>query len=535
MSSSSAKEKKRKEEPLADKVKGKSKGNGKGKNKQADDAAHRRASRHENVSRMWHYVEQQTYVPSPTHDDVRPDRSENTFIVPLHASFDKEATEKSALLKNDTESSWQNAVPNRDWERGAVKIWRMHVFCAIVYALMFCTLVFITDISGFAKRSMPFEVTMSNAIMHRGKYEYSEPKKIMSFDVMFFFKMATFLGGFTHFLSVRPFGNRFLRVTYQAGIQTGRDIYRFTHFVFSWPSAVLAFAYMCGIHDVFNLSALMFSCFGIGYSFFYIADHSRRNWITFMNKCASPRMHVKFTKRGAVHFPRENSAGEDRTVEGKLVQTESGLLETSTYHINVFTRVLAAGMRLYGVHPFVLFPGVFATKDHIDSEDIYNYWQKMMVPYVSSLIDASTHYVSGFACLFIYCMLIWGSFIFNQMDLDVWLVHYENLQPLCTWVAFFAVFFVPVLCFFFAAGYNSDSHRSKAMFTVHTATIIHNLLFCLGHWCVFYAVMRYCTENADISSPLTRATAESEVVVDDVLKAAVDTTSEYLFGADVIV
>lgn len=531
MSLSTAKEEKRKEEPVVDKGKGK----GKQKSKQADADEHRPASRHENVSRMWHHVEQQTYVPSPTHDDVRPDRAENTFIVPLHASFDKEATEMSALLKNGTKSNWRNAVPNGDWERGAVKIWRMHVFCAIVYALMFCALIVTDDVIGATKRSMPFEVTMSNAIMHRGKYEYSEPKKIFSFNVMFFFKLATFLGGFTHFLSVRPFGNRFLRVTYQAGIQTGRDIYRFTHFVFSWPTVVLAFAYMCGIHDVFNLGALLLSCFGIGYSFFYIADYSRRNWLTFMNRCASPRMHVKFTKRGAVHFPRENSAGTDRTVDGKRVQTESGLLETSTYHINVFTRVLAAGMRLYGVHPFVLFPGVFATKDHIDSEDIYNYWQKMMVPYVSSLIDASTHYLPGIVCLFIYCMLIWGSFIFNQMDLDVWLVHYENLQPLCMWFAFFAVFFVPVLCFLFAAGYISDTHRSKAMFTVHTATIIHNLLFCLGHFCVFYAVMWYCTENAEIVEPLAQAAVEPEVVVDDVLGMAVDTTSGYLFGADISV
>jgi len=199
-------------------------------------------------------------------------------------------------------------------------------------------------------------------------------------------------------------------------------------------------------------------------------------------------------KRGVTHLPRNNSTGYARTLNGDKIETDSGLLETSTYHINVFARLLASGMRIYGVQPFSLFPGVLERKKFVNAEDIQNYWQKMMVPYIANLMEPTAHYISALMFIIIYCTLIWNSFIFNQMDMSLMVIHFENLQPICMWVAFFATFFAPVLGFLFSSGYVGDSMRSKAVFTMQTATVVHNLTFCFAHACVFYAVMHYVNE-----------------------------------------
>jgi hypothetical protein len=461
----------------------------------SEDERQPKVDRHRNISRLWRDIERESYVPDPTHPAVRSDKSENKFVLPIHASVDEEATKKSARLKNSYKSTWRNSVPNRDWERGAAKIWRMHVFCMIVYAAMFCTLIVTDDLLGTTRRSMPLNMTMTSTKMKRGEYLHSEPTTIFSFNVMFLFKLATFGGCFAHFLSVRPFNNQFLRVTYQAGVQMRRDMYRFTHYVFSWPGAVLAFVYMCGMHDVFKIFCIFVSCLGVGYSFYYVADRSRRSWLIFMNRCVSPRMHVKFTKRGVTHFPRNNAVGYAGTLGGKRVETESGVLDSSAYHINLFARVLTAGMRIYGVHPFSMFPSVFAQKDHISQDDVLGYWTKLMTPYLTALIDSTSHYIAGLACMFIYCALVWNGFIFNQMNLDSWSIHIDDLHSLSMWIAFFAVFFVPVLAFMFSAAYLGDSMRSKQVFSMHTATVAHNLIFCAAHVAVFWAVMHYVNES----------------------------------------
>jgi hypothetical protein len=293
--------------------------------------------------------------------------------------------------------------------------------------------------------------------------------------------------------------NHFLRVTYQQNLQTGKDRFRFMSFIVSWPCVSLAISQILGINNALYVFVLVVSSVGMGYSMFYIVDSERRNWILFFNNSVSPRTNIKLktqnNEQRVFPFPRHNSIGYTTTLKGDKVETHSGVLEVSSYHLSLYSRVIMAGMRAYGVDPCQLFPGLSAGRRVIRRDDLKSYWKKLLLPSMTSLISMTSHYVTGIACMIVYVCIIWSAFLFGQLDPNTWDMSVFDVKPMCAWLAFFAVILTPIVAFMSAAVYQIDENRTKHMFTMYKATAIHRLTFLSGYVVAFYCIFNHITSD----------------------------------------
>lgn len=437
-------------------------------------------------TKAWDLVRNNCALPSASEPIAAPEGKSFTFS--LESSADEQATRRCIELKVALRSTGDNRFPNEHWERPAVKIWRVHALCFVFYALAFVFLVAAARHAdeGAAER-FSLKVTINSLRATRHNMEDRRKQvHLCSFNMLFWFELATFLSAAVHFMAIRPFGNHFLRVVYQECYQYGVDPYKFTLYAVQWPATVVTFAHIMGITDLFYIGILCLSTLAMGYAYFWRPERERMQWTVFLSNCCSPYTNIRVRKKGLVRFPRPNRVGWTHNMQGKKVETLSGLLRTSIYHCRQFAGVLMEGMQAYGLHPFVVMPRRMASNT---AEDHTSFWPGLG-NYLQRLISNTTYFMFGTVLYCFYALILWSSFVFTQFDLESLKIADSDLHGSEVWVAFIMLIIVPIIAISASYVYCNDRYRSRRTLSVFTTSAIHYMLFLVAFASVFYTVVR---------------------------------------------